>query len=345
MRQKLIVRAVCLALAFPTGLAVAGSVAQGKPDTLLAVDTNRTTVIDGIVATWGAQLEQSAVGLTSAELRTMLQGLRADKLLAASLAGTLSGLRDVLSNALSGPVGETSHLAQTKALGDTSNNLVYTPVAPCRLVETRPSPNPYPAVYKGDGPFAVDEIRTYVIQSGNGVCVSQLPGGLHPSAVQLQVFGIPTGGASGDLEVQPEGAPFGGTATVTFSNSALITSAGTTSGVNLANNEIAVQATFAPANVAIDLVGYFAAPVATALQCAQVASSSTAIAVSSDTLVALPACAAGYTRTGLNCSGPANTPSGYLVETNSSGCLYRNLSSVAAYNAIATSICCRIPGR
>ena len=101
----------------------------------------------------------------------------------------------------------------------------------------------------------------------------------------------------------------------------------------------------AQTGMVLDVVGYFAAPVATALQCTQVASSGTAIAVSSDTLVALPACAAGYTRTGSNCSGPANTPNGYLVETNTSGCLYRNLSSVAAYNAIATSTCCRIPGR
>jgi hypothetical protein len=270
--------------------------------------------------------------------------MRSDYLLAASVAGSLDGLRSVVASSFVGSAPR-SEKTGTKSLGDTGDDVVYTPVAPCRLVETRPSPNPYPAVYKGAGPFSVGEIRTYVIQSGNGVCVSQLPGGLHPSAVQLQVAGIPTGGASGDLEVQPEGASFGGVATVTFSNNALITSTGTTSGVNLANNEIAVQATFAPADVAIDLVGYFAAPVATALQCAQVASSSTAIAVSSDTLVALPACAAGYTRTGLNCSGPANTPNGYLVETNTSGCLYRNLSSVAAYNAIATSICCRIPGR
>ena len=89
MRQKLIVKAVCLALALPSGIAAAGPAV--KPDTLLAVDSNRSTVIDGIVASWGSQLEKSGAGVTSSDLRTMLQGLRADKLLAASLAGSLSG--------------------------------------------------------------------------------------------------------------------------------------------------------------------------------------------------------------------------------------------------------------
>ena len=85
------------------------------------------------------------------------------------------------------------------------------------------------------------------------------------------------------------------------------------------------------ADVIIDVVGYFAAPVATALQCTPVASSPTAIPVSADTLVALPSCAAGYTRTGSSCSGTAGIPGGYLLETNTTGCLFRNLSSVTTY--------------
>jgi len=146
MRQKLIVNAVCLALAFPAGIAVAD--VKLKPDTLLAVDSNRSTVIDGIVSTWGTDLEKSGSGITSAKLRTMLEGLRADKLLAASLAGSLSGLRDVLSSALP---SKTSEKVPTKALGDAGDDVVYTPVAPCRLVETR---NTFAAVYQGAGPFA-----------------------------------------------------------------------------------------------------------------------------------------------------------------------------------------------
>ena len=254
MRQKLFIKVICLALAFPAGIAVAD--VKFKPDTLLAVDSNRSTVIDGVVATWGAELEKSGAGITSADLRTMLERLRADKLLAASLAGSLSGLRDVLSNAAPAS-SNASEKVPAKALGDASNDVVYTPVAPCRLVETRSAFN---AVYHGGGPFAAGEIRTYVIQSGNGVCTSQLPNGLHPSAVQLQVFGIPANGVSGDIEIQPQGAAFGSTATLVFLNNVLISSAGTTSAINLANNEIAVLVRTGSADVAIDLVGYFEPP-------------------------------------------------------------------------------------
>src|SRR5207248_11332759 len=132
---------VCLALAMPAGIAVADSAVKFKPDTLLAVDGNRSTVIDGIVANWGAELEKSGAGVSKADLKTMLESLRADKLLAASLAGSLSGLRDVLSNSLP---AKASEKVPAKALGDTTNDVVYTPAVPRPLAQP---PNALPPVY------------------------------------------------------------------------------------------------------------------------------------------------------------------------------------------------------
>ncbi|MET0442356.1 MAG: hypothetical protein ABW071_10280, partial [Casimicrobiaceae bacterium] len=141
-----------------------------------------------------------------------------------------------------------------KARGD-GTNVVYTPVTPCRLVETR---NAYPAVYENAGAFTAGEVRTYTIQSGNGQCVTQLPDGLHPAAVQLQVFGIPVNNVSGDIEVLPQGATFGNTATLVFPNNVIISSTSTTARVNPANDQISVQVRSGSAEVAIDIVGYFA---------------------------------------------------------------------------------------
>ena len=107
MRQKLIAHAVALALAFPAAAVLAAPVSHPKADSLLAIDANRAAVIDGIVTKWGKALEKSGVAAT--DLREMLQGLRADRLLAASLAGSLSGLYDTLETALS-----TSTRTQTK---------------------------------------------------------------------------------------------------------------------------------------------------------------------------------------------------------------------------------------
>ncbi|MFO1305475.1 MAG: hypothetical protein U1F54_17245 [Burkholderiales bacterium] len=85
-----------------------------------------------------------------------------------------------------------------KALGDATQDIVYVPVTPCRLVETRGT---FPAVYQGGGAFTLNEIRTYTLQGGNGVCLTQLPPAVSPGAVQLQVYGIPTTSGSGDIEI------------------------------------------------------------------------------------------------------------------------------------------------
>ena len=109
------------------------------PSPLLAVDQNRPTVVDRIVGDWGDALATSGAGLSQQQLRVILNGLRSDQLLAASLAGSLDGLRDVIANALLATAEVKSNLLHAKALGDTDDDLVYTPVTPCREVDTRPS--------------------------------------------------------------------------------------------------------------------------------------------------------------------------------------------------------------
>ena len=75
-------------------------VARAIPSPLLAIDQNRATVIDRIVGEWGEALVKSNAGIDAAQLREMLTAMRADQLLAASLAGSLEGLRNVVAAAL-----------------------------------------------------------------------------------------------------------------------------------------------------------------------------------------------------------------------------------------------------
>jgi hypothetical protein len=231
-------------------------------DALLAIDQQRASVVERIVAKWGPTLAKSSDDVSIDDLRQRLMNLRADRLFAATLAGTEDGLREVTGLATAKP--SLTRAAQTKALGDTATDVVYTPVTPCRLVDTRGT---FAAVYQGNGtashtpvPFASNETRTYTVQGGNGVCLTQLPGGLNPSAVQLQVFGMPTTNASGDIEILPQGATFGSTATMVYVASIAFNTVSTAAKINTANNEISVQVRGGGANVAIDVVGYFAAP-------------------------------------------------------------------------------------
>jgi Chaperone of endosialidase len=108
------------------------------PSALLTIDQNRATVIERIVGEWGDRLASSNAGITQTQLRQILTGLRSDHLLAASLAGSVEGLRDVVAGALVHTDAVVSRtLIHTKSLGDTTDDLVYTPVVPCRIVDTR----------------------------------------------------------------------------------------------------------------------------------------------------------------------------------------------------------------
>ena len=253
MKKRMLAQAISLALVGWTGVGMAATaVVSHQPNALLAVDQNRNVVVDRIVGAYGLQLEQSGAGITREQLRSMLQMLRADELLGASFATSLADLRHVLESAAT----RTDSVAKisAKALGDLDKDLVYVPVTPCRLVDTR---NTYAAVYQNGGPFTTSEIRSYTLQGGNGVCMTQLPPSVTPGAVMLQVYALPIPGASGDVEVLPQGGTFGSTSTLVYLFNNTITSSSTASRVNILNNQIDVQVRGGGANLAMDVVGYF----------------------------------------------------------------------------------------
>jgi hypothetical protein len=138
-------------------IAGSASAQQIIPNALLTIDQNRATVVDRVVNQWGDRLAASNAGITSAQLREILGGLRADHLLAASLAGSIDGLRDVVSGALVHTAAAISPgLMQTKALGDANDDLVYTPIVPCRILDTRHGTiPPYNAQMVGGSGFPV----------------------------------------------------------------------------------------------------------------------------------------------------------------------------------------------
>ena len=264
-RASLVLRSCTLAVSAASLVVFTAASSAQSPqhgaDALLAIDQNRASVVEHVVATWGASLATSSRPVSIDELRAHLLSLRADRLLAASLAGSEDGVRAVAG--LAATAAKPTSVS-TKALGDVAADVVYTPVTPCRLVDTRGT---FAAVYQGDGtpshnakPFVPNEIRTYTLQGGNGVCLTQLPNGLAPSAVQLQVFGMPTTSLSGDIEILPQGASFGSTATMVYVGTIAFNTVSTAAKVNTANKQISVQVRGGGANVAIDVVGYFAAP-------------------------------------------------------------------------------------
>jgi hypothetical protein len=212
--------------------------AAAKPSALFTIDQNRTTVVDRIVGEWGATLSRSTAGINSAQLHAMLMGLRADHLLAASLAGSPSGLRDVLANSLSSTTAVKSSRLHAMALGDTSDDLVYTPVSPCRLFDTRPAQG-------GLGVMTPNVRRTY--GATTPVANQGGPGGCNATtgaAVALIQIGTLTPSGNGYLQGGAQGV-------ASFPNALILYQPGDQYGtavampLNVANGQFDVQVQFA----------------------------------------------------------------------------------------------------
>jgi hypothetical protein len=171
-------RAVMTFLALLVSAIVCNVSAQHiAPSPLLTIDQNRTTVVDRIVVEWGDRVARSSAGLNSAQLREILSGLRADHLLAASLAGSVEGLRDVVSGALVHTDAAVSPaLMHAKSLGDVRDDLVYTPIVPCRILDTRNGTTPpYNAPLMGGSAFPVAVNLTDFAPQGGSATDCGLP--------------------------------------------------------------------------------------------------------------------------------------------------------------------------
>jgi hypothetical protein len=251
----------------------------------------------------------------SADLRNALMRLPPDNLLAAGEAPTYE---DVLGVLKVGHLRESGNVALTgqplpRALGDLADDLVYTPISPCRIVDTRVA----------GGAIAGGTTRSFDVDGSTFVA----QGGKNASC------GIPLGVAQAvamNITVtQPAAAGY-------FTAWAVGGSQPLSSILNYAAGETVANTTIVPvvpgagndfnlfsastAHAVIDVLGYFAAPVATALDCTTITSASTAVAVNVWTPITA-SCPAGRTATG----GGYDTPEGTLgypgvwVTTHASG--------------------------
>ena len=171
----------------------------------------------------------------------------------------MKSLATVLCIALAGILLLGVSSASAQALGD-ADQLVYKPVNPCRIVDTR----------FAVGPFGAEEVRFYDVygnvQAQNGANAgNQYPNSCpapkgEPSAVAVNITAVPDQGFSGHLRVQP-----GFLATQIVEASMV----NFTAGENVANQgairtrvagagqpDIKIYASV-PTNVVVDVVGYY----------------------------------------------------------------------------------------
>ncbi|HQY48380.1 MAG TPA: hypothetical protein PLE38_15560, partial [Usitatibacteraceae bacterium] len=233
---------IALLFAAPAALA-----SQGAHDPLVAIDRNRAAIIADIAQGFQGEYAREAQ-LTPEGAAAALQGrlakLRADRLLAASLASSYASLKAILAEADSGAATAFA-AARNKALGDANRDLVYTPLAPCRLIDTRGEGAPIQG-----GAFAPGERRAFVPAGACGVPAT----GVSSLMVSFTTWNLtPTSG--GYLSLLGPGAPVAMTTDIfefgrAWSAASTVVPAG-------ASGQFDAFVANASAHLVVDVLGYF----------------------------------------------------------------------------------------
>ncbi|MFZ5638874.1 MAG: hypothetical protein ACOY82_20065 [Pseudomonadota bacterium] len=252
-----------------------------------------------IVAKWGGHVQEAyrtdprrwAASMEPAFARAPLPALRK-----AAEARSFTAMNDALLAAPSPTATLVSASAPgTKALGDPDKDLVYVPVTPCRILDTRIAGGPIAANSVRD--FDLADATSFSIQGGDaGNCNVGDKGSFAAAVLNITV-------------VQPSGPGY----ITAYPHLATRPVAATSNYVtNEIRNSLAIvrldqsQATYeftiysyAQTHVVADVVGYFSSPSAIEPQCLEVPSTSKGI--SRTTIVDSPSCPVGYSLMGGDC--------------------------------------------
>lgn len=231
-------------------------------------------------------------------------------------------------------------------IGSVAADLVYTPVTPCRIFDTRVSQGgtgPIPAA--GTKNFFIWGQSSYASQGG-AASNCGITAGSNTAAVAVN-FTVVSPATPGFITAFPFGTTRPTAATVNFN-------AGDVRGnFSIAKNSqggASDLSIFSTSNVEVvgDVVGYYSRPVsAGSFECIDTVSlGTTPLPASSTATVSSSACTADFAMTGGSCI--ANSFGANVVTSRVNGstyfCAYQN-SLASAATVEARGRCCRVPGR
>jgi hypothetical protein len=322
----------------------------------------RRAIVDRIVRTWGPFAQTVYTTSPAAWAKRMASTFAAatdTNLLRAAEMKTFQGMVSTLVGAHLSDDQVIDRLAiQAEVLksgpipmllGDVTDDLVYTPISPCRIVDTR----------NAGGPIAGGSERDFMgytatdFSSQGGISGSTCGIPANPSALMLNVTVVAPANA-GYLTVWPFGTTRPLASSLNYAAGAIVGNeivAGMTLGS--ASDQFSV---FSPAtgNVVVDAVGYFMAPHQTALDCNRTHSQFTVAAGAQWGGGAVcPTTAGPLTLTGGGC-GNATPNTNLKITSNQS---YGTNGTSTGWSCEATNtgpntetlqfdvICCAVPGR
>ncbi len=329
---------ILLAVLVPlAGMAVAAS------KVTLAPESMRGELARDILDRWQPHVEQTYGAQAFGWQDRMQATLRTADLGNLELAASAGSFEQMSAALLGGASAFDKAGPRPASLGQPGADLVYTPLNPCRIVDSRIV----------GGPIAADGTRGFIAYSATDFTAQ---GG------DASNCGLPENVSALTVKITAVAPASNGYFTAYPSNVArpLASSLNYTQGM-ISSDESHVSLcrpscvtefsvySFGASNVVIDVTGYFSEPEATALDCT-VAQQTGNLDLLGGLQMRSVSCPAGYTATGGGCGGPlgigisnsqpvvtAGQPSGWSCD------LVGSLLSVVSYQVNAT--CCRVPGR
>ncbi len=306
-------------------------------------------LINRIVQTAGA--DRLGAGVTAERQRWLLESLY-QMPLAQLRAMRLSGSIDGITNEMTKAKAVMPKLEQP-ALGGLTSELVYIPVTPCRLIDTRNVGGPI----VGSRGFDLDQNGSSF--GGSASCNVVTNSGIGTSgngaAVAINVAIVSPTAAPGFIGARPVGTS-NTTALVNWYEAGATVQASNAGVISYDQQGIVadeIEFFGSPTQIIVDLFGVFAAPTATELDCQQTFVEQANVAIGANFNFAIPACPTGYALTGAGCRTPSQNGANWAINglyKSTAGsaltafCSGRN-DTGSIQNIQGTAQCCRIPGR
>lgn len=308
--------------------------------------TERGRIVHDIVMKWGGHVQEayrSDARRWAMDMVPLFSRASIPALQRALDAGTFEGMNDALiagssaSPALvSAAAGSTDKPRFTaNVLGDADRDLIFVPVTPCRILDTRVAGGAIAA--NTTRSFDVTAVSSYSFQGGDasncggvGAAGSFAAAAINFTVVTPSIAGYIT--AFPFATTQPLAATVNYTAGDIRGNFAVVKL-----DQGASANELSVYS-FAQTHLVADIVGYYRNPGAPTMECVQTAKNTTTIAASANGNAFAPACAVGYEATATNCE--TDTWTMPIVYQSNGACSARN-NGGSASDLSASRTCCR----
>ncbi len=362
MKKQLsvLVLGVTLACGLPQTVVAAQKLAPIGANAKPATPAERGAMARAYVLKWGAYVQQvykvpvdvwakrmvpTFAGADASNFRRALQRTTYEGA-SAELSGVGRKLSDkqvidTMARASLAPTVSQSQMVAAK-LGDATVDLVYTPITPCRILDTRAAGGTIAGGFSRDFNAVVGSGGNFSSQGGSATDCGAVAAGQAAAVINVTAV-TPTG--AGFATVYPFGATRPLASSVNYTAGAIVNNTVVTKLPNpLTTKDFSIY-TFAASDFVADIVGYYAPPQATALDCTTVSSAATNVAANAYVSLPVINCPATYTPTSLSISAGQNVLVADSYTAGLAGQIFVRNVDAATQSVTAKMNCCRVPGR